>query len=266
MMPPCLCIYRNRATSKNPYKSGRLPDFRPSRKHTGPHIGALMHQDGACRAAPGVKHAAAGFGAPRTYAKLVGMPTSLIIVDDFLDEPQPLRDAALRLSYPDLKGAFPGRNSVERINIEGLDQAVSRLVGEPVQGQEYPQSHAKCRITLAADRGRAKVHVDPSHWSGILYLSRPEDCRGGTEFFRHRATGTERAPYNDEEAARYGYPSAKEMVDRIITDDGKDESREGSRPKPKSEIAARPGRHELHCLILLSCSSSSGTSCSGSRA
>jgi len=184
-----------------------------------------MHQDGACRAAPGVKHAAAGFGAPRSYAKLAGMPTSLIIVDDFLDEPQPLRDAALRLSYPDLKGAFPGRNSVERINIEGLDQAVSRLVGEPVQGQEYPQSHAKCRITLAADRGRAKVHVDPSHWSGILYLSRPEDCRGGTEFFRHRATGTERAPYNDEEAARYGYPSAKEMVDRIITDDGKDESK-----------------------------------------
>jgi hypothetical protein len=153
------------------------------------------------------------------------MPTSLIIVDDFLDDPKPLRDAALRLTYPDLQGAFPGRNSVERVNIEGLDQAVSGIVGEPVRGQDHPQSHAKCRITLARDQGRARVHVDPSHWSGILFLSRPEDCRGGTDFFCHRATGTERAPYNDAEAARYGYPSAKEMVDRIITDDGKDDDK-----------------------------------------
>jgi len=153
------------------------------------------------------------------------MPTSLIIVDDFLDDPMPLREAALRLTFPDLQGAFPGRNSVERINIEGLDQAVSRIVGEPVQGQDHPQSHAKCRVSLARDKGRAKVHVDPSHWSGILYLTLPGDCRGGTEFFRHRATGTERAPYNDAEAAKYAYPSAKEMVDRIITDDGKDDAK-----------------------------------------
>jgi hypothetical protein len=166
-----------------------------------------------------------GFGLPDSCAKLARMPTSLIIVDDFLDDPLPLRNAALRLDYPDLTGAFPGRNSVQRINIEGLDQAVSRVVGEPLRGQEHPQSHGKCRITLANDLGRARVHVDPSHWSGILFLSRPEDCRGGTEFFRHKATNTERAPYNNEEAARYGYPSAKEMVDRIISDDGKDDDK-----------------------------------------
>src|SRR3546814_13932407 len=52
--------------------------------------------------------------------------------------------------------------------------------------------HAKFRLTLASDLGRAGVHVDPGYWSGILYLSRPEDCRGGTEFFRHKRTNTER--------------------------------------------------------------------------
>lgn len=144
------------------------------------------------------------------------MPTSLIIVDDFINNPEALRKAALELNYGKMSGAFPGRNSDERININGLDQQVSRLVGEPLRGQPAPQSHGKSRLSLASDKGTAKVHVDPAHWSGILYLSRPEDCRGGTEFFRHLPTGTERAPYDDEEAASYGYASAKEMVRGIL--------------------------------------------------
>jgi len=153
------------------------------------------------------------------------MPTSMIIVDDFLDNVQALREASLRLTYPSLQGMFPGRNSVERIDIEGLAQQVSRLVGEPLEAMPPPQSHGKTRITLASDKGKAKVHVDPAHWSGILYLSRPQDCRGGTEFFRHRATGTDRAPYDDREAATLGYPSAKQMVDEILKADGTDDSK-----------------------------------------
>jgi len=153
------------------------------------------------------------------------MPTSMIIVDDFLDNAQALREASLRLTYPPQEGMFPGRNSVERINIEGLAQQISRLVGEPLEAMPPPQSHAKSRITFAADKGQAKVHVDAAHWSGILYLSRPQDCRGGTEFFRHRATGTDRAPYDDLEAAALGFPSAKRMVDEILEADGTDDSK-----------------------------------------
>jgi len=150
----------------------------------------------------------------------------MIIVDDFLDTAPALREAALRLTYPEQQqGAFPGRNSLQRINIEGLTQQVSRLVGEPLQEMPPPQSHAKCRITLAGDVGTARVHVDGAHWSGILYLSRPEDCRGGTEFFRHRPTGTDRAPYNDAEASAMGYPSAKQMTHELLERDSMDASK-----------------------------------------
>ena len=149
----------------------------------------------------------------------------MIIVDDFLDQAHLLRDAALRLTYPEQQGKFPGRNSVERIEIDGLAQQCSRLVGEPLEGMPPPQSHGKCRITLAGDVGQAKVHVDPAHWSGLLYLSRPEDCRGGTEFFRHRPTNSDRAPYNDAEAMAQGFTSAKGMVDDIISRDGTDDSK-----------------------------------------
>jgi len=152
------------------------------------------------------------------------MPTSIVVVDDFLNNAQQLRDAALRLTYPEQQGAFPGRNSLERLQLDGLVQQVSRIVGEPLALLDPPQSHAKCRITLATDVGRAKVHVDRSHWSGILYLSRPEDCRGGTDFFRHRRTGTDRAPINAEEMRAMGYASMAEMHQDIIEKDSNDDS------------------------------------------
>lgn len=152
------------------------------------------------------------------------MPTSLIIVDDFLDNAHELREAALRLTYPDLQGAFPGRNSLERINLDRLVPRVSHLVGEPLGLLTPPQSHAKCRITLAADQGRAKVHIDQAYWSGILYLSRPEDCRGGTDFFRHRRTGTERAPLDERELQAMGFETMEQMHREIIERDSSDDS------------------------------------------
>lgn len=155
------------------------------------------------------------------------MPTSLIVVDDFLSlrDANEFRNIASRLTYPPLQGAFPGRNSLERIEIDGLDQIASRLVGEPLKPISPLQSHCKFRITLAADVGRAKVHIDQAYWSGILYLSRPEDCRGGTEFFRHLPTGSDRAPLNDEELAAMGYASHQDMHRSIIEADSIDDSK-----------------------------------------
>ncbi len=74
------------------------------------------------------------------------MPTSLIVVDDFLDDPYILRDAALHLTYPEVKATYPGRNSEERIDLEGLNNEVSRLVGEPLVPMVDNQAHGKCRI------------------------------------------------------------------------------------------------------------------------
>lgn len=155
------------------------------------------------------------------------MPTSLIIVDDFLSprDAQQLREVGLGLTYPEQDGAFPGRNSLERIEIDGLDEAVSRLVGERVVPISPLQSHCKFRMTLATDRGRAKVHIDRAYWSGILYLSRPEDCRGGTEFFRHRPTNTERSPWDERELAAMGYSSMEQMHADIIERDSVDDSK-----------------------------------------
>jgi len=152
------------------------------------------------------------------------MPLSFLVVDDFLDNAKALRESALRLTYPTVPGMYPGRNSLERIDLDGLSEEVSRLVGEPLVPMPPTQAHGKCRIALAGDRGSANIHVDTAHWSGVLYLSRPEDCRGGTEFYRHLASNTECAPINDAQARQLGGSSAKQWIHDTLTRDTSDMS------------------------------------------
>ncbi len=149
------------------------------------------------------------------------MPLSFLIVDDFLENAAELRALALTLDYPAPPAAetyYPGRNSANRVVVEAVDQAVGKLLGERLK-PSLGNAHGRFRVALAGDEGRGGVHVDKCDWSGVLYLSRPEDCRGGTTFFRHKATGTERAPITRDELAAAGLGSNAELWDRLIIPD-----------------------------------------------
>ena len=139
------------------------------------------------------------------------MIQSLVVIDDFLADPERFRKIALDLEYVG-KGPYPGRNSRQHIEMHGLDAFISAVARERVRGMSPLQSHAHCRLTLESDNDApAKIHVDPSHWSGILYLSRSQDCRGGTEFFRHLPTGTDRVPRDLESLKSHGFASYDEF-------------------------------------------------------
>jgi len=148
-----------------------------------------------------------------------------IVIDDFLPNAEELRERALKLNYS-LKGPYPGLNSVEKINIPGLDEMVSRLVYQPVRPpwtKNY--SHGSFRLALAKDDEPAKIHIDQSHWSGILYLSRPEDCQGGTEFYRHLPTGTDHMQFTEQGIAELGYSSFDDLREQILEKDALDRSK-----------------------------------------
>ena len=153
------------------------------------------------------------------------MYATLIIVDDFYPDPHKIREVALGFDYPEQDGNYPGRNSRQRLHIDGLDEAVSDILGQPVTG-DMTQAHAQFRITLAEDRAKYHVHVDTGvHWSGVAYLSLPEHCKGGTDLFRHIGTGTDRAPMNDDELAIFGAETPQEAINRVMTADANDLSK-----------------------------------------
>ncbi len=152
------------------------------------------------------------------------MLPSLTIIDDFLSDPWAARRAALALRYalPGTGGNYPGRDSTSALEVDGINAAVSRHIGIDLAGAEGTE-HGHCRLTLKSDKGRSGVHVDPAFYSGILYLSRPEDCvkpgAGGTDFFRHKRTGLERVPTNGAELAATGYDNLDDLVGTVVNKD-----------------------------------------------
>jgi hypothetical protein len=149
----------------------------------------------------------------------------VFVIDDFLLNPEGVRSRALELTY-ELQGNYPGLNSVEKLHIQGLEQAVSAIVREQVSAPWGPEStHGSCRVALASDDRPGRIHIDQSHWSGILYLSRPEDCRGGTEFYRHLPTGTDRAPMDLDSVKQLGFSSYDAMKEEILEKDAFDRSK-----------------------------------------
>lgn len=131
-----------------------------------------------------------------------------------------MRRQALALGYhPALKkGNYPGLLSSRALPIQGLDEAVGARIGARLQ-PAAGTTHQFCRLTLRGDTGRSGVHIDPCFYSGILYLSLPEHCRGGTEFFRHRRTGLDRVPQDARELAASGYADINRLIEDVVNGD-----------------------------------------------
>jgi hypothetical protein len=150
-----------------------------------------------------------------------GLPW-LIVIDDFLRDPEVIRRRALELTYA-RGGYFPGLTSIETIKLGGLTQMMSQLVHEPLHTPWTPDfAHESCRLALASDDEPGRVHIDTSHWTGVLSLSRDEDTCGGTEFFRHRRTGTDHLPLTPEALSAAGYGSYEELDADILQKDALD--------------------------------------------
>ena len=153
-----------------------------------------------------------------------GLPW-LIVIDNFLRDPEAVRRRALELTYVK-PGHFPGLNSLETIKLGGLTEMISQLVHEPLHTPWSPDyAHESCRLALASDDTPGRVHIDTSHWTGVLSLSRNEDSSGGTEFFRHRATGTDHLPLTPEALSAAGYSSYDELDADVLQKDALDRSK-----------------------------------------
>ena len=146
-----------------------------------------------------------------------------LIIDDFFQDPDAIRRQALSLAYPPRppRAAYPGRNAEAPLTLPGLDRLVGEIVHEPVMAADYA-SHCVPRIALQGDVATANVHIDFNHWSAIVYLTPDEHCQDGTHFFRHRATGLDRAPVFPGEAEAAGFGSSREAVKSILDADGAD--------------------------------------------
>ena len=128
---------------------------------------------------------------------------NLIVVEDFLDNPDAVREYALGQQFEMLGGRnWPGRDSKESHGEKEMTQACSEVVGQ----QLVIKPENKCsyfRITKEGQYGSQHIHFDPNPglvWAGVLYLTPTFHPTAGTKFWKHKETGWEMAPSNEEGA------------------------------------------------------------------
>ena len=154
------------------------------------------------------------------------MRRDIIVVDDFLENPDAVREYALSQNFELYGGKnWPGRDSSECHGVKEMTQACSEVVGE----QLTTKLDNKCsyfRHTMPGQFGSQHIHFDPNPgliWAGVLYLTPTFHPTGVTKFWKHKETGWETAP-TMEESAKYGIHSHGDMVEFFNTE-GKDMSK-----------------------------------------
>jgi Family of unknown function (DUF6445) len=134
----------------------------------------------------------------------------LAVVDNVYVDPAAIRQFALDLSFERADGDYPGHFARTPCAKCPLVDVVARVaLAQPdrvlVMHKRYRGMNVFAMPTVAGRDLTAlqgQPHSDTfCDCAGILYLSRPEDCVGGTAFWRHRRTGL------------FGTPSRTEAVD-----------------------------------------------------
>jgi hypothetical protein len=118
-------------------------------------------------------------------------PPSTLVIDDFFDDFDKARAAALECEFRQRGKAFSYRYATPPPWLE--DQGVERIgeiLGSDIR-DEFIESHllqATSADWEANLRRGARVHIDEVRWVGVAYLNDPSQCSGGTSFYEHKAT------------------------------------------------------------------------------
>ncbi len=149
-----------------------------------------------------------------------------LIVDDFYRDPDHLREFALSLNYRIPPAVYPGYWAVMSLSLAPVVSFVYDLFAH----RYFPsapamEAHATSWQFFNTERRAGqpprpmshRPHVDSGVLIGLVYLNKPEHCRGGTSLFRHKETGAEAVfPKRVHQGCRIdGRPIDPELRERI---------------------------------------------------
>ena len=141
----------------------------------------------------------------------------VVIEDNFFPDPDAVRAKALTRSYQEPPPNTP-RIAVTSICNDLETQTLFTQVKPWVQDKPSDPVvgvRVLYRYSLADANKKVFCHVDGCSYAGIVYLSRPEDCAGGTSIYRHRPTRDEIYDRNHRQQYDFNDPEQWEVLTEI---------------------------------------------------
>ena len=143
---------------------------------------------------------------PPEFKSMTHSNFELFYIDDFLDNPHQAREQILNL---DFQAPLDPKNGVVSFNghiPENLLAEMKPKIEKALSKRIDFHPRSKCALTFEKHPHPHVCHVDGGNnmsrfnWTVIVYLNEPEQCNGGTNFFKHIPTGH---IYNKEGINRY---------------------------------------------------------------
>lgn len=123
---------------------------------------------------------------------------ALTIIDDFLPTERALevRSRALDAGFEDIEfmqGTYQGTGL--NYNPPDMVDGLARFFGRPVVAKvsAFRSGHEKTDLHV-------NIHADNviTKWAAVYYLNLPEQCKGGTAFYRLKETGWDQMPTQEQ--------------------------------------------------------------------
>jgi hypothetical protein len=145
------------------------------------------------------------------------MKRKLIVIDDFFDNPDDVREFALSCEYKSDNNYYKGLRSVENYHFPNAKELFESLLGERIDSFPNEGSVNGCfQITTAEDF--QVYHCDSQKWAAIIYLTPDAPFHSGTRTHASKINGAKHGDdYNIDESFTGGfYDSTKfDIVDSI---------------------------------------------------
>jgi hypothetical protein len=115
------------------------------------------------------------------------MKINTIIIDDFLDNPDIVRNSVLQINISKT-GMYPGFRSdrADAAYEHYIQQKIESVLNKRILGWEQDS----LQFQLCLENEKTWLHCDETAWAGILYLTPNAPVDAGTGIFRHKQTQT----------------------------------------------------------------------------
>lgn len=128
-------------------------------------------------------------------------PKSLIVVDNFYNDPDIIRDYAIKNMEFDYSDYHTGRRTVERFILDGTKEKFEELLGTPILNWNSPV-YANGKFQYCTSYDRVVYHIDTQNYAAMVYLTPDAPLQTGTASYRSKLTGATRFE-NGEEGELY---------------------------------------------------------------
>lgn len=120
----------------------------------------------------------------------------ILVIDDFHQDPLAIRKIALESNFKappdqDIGGGVSKKTTCPSLVYHSTCERFRNILDKHIL---ISPKQMLFRYSISTTMPKTVCHTDEGRrnwdWSAIVYLTLPQDCCGGTDFFKHKATGS----------------------------------------------------------------------------